>query len=312
MEKNDVPLVSIGLPVFNGEDFLRRALDTLLAQTFVNFELIISDNASTDKTEEICKEYAARDSRIRYIRQASNLGGLENFNFVLREAHSRYFMWAAVDDQWDPLFIQSLLRRLENDRTAIGAFCPYQLVAEETRGTLEGIWTCNYESRYLFFRLLKFTRHYRDTCIYGVMRREYLDNIKFIPWAWPNTGTPYNLVYPMVYSLLSKGNFLFVGEKPLWFKNVTISHWHATPFMKYPLLGYLAHVMRKLNVFLRSTRYIYRDSKSAWVVCLMIPILGMRFFVDCISPVYAAVRIWLSGRKISQLSPHEIWRLGVR
>jgi glycosyltransferase involved in cell wall biosynthesis len=135
MEKNDaplLPLVSIGLPVFNGENFLRRALDSLLAQSFVNFELIISDNASTDKTREICEEYAVRDARIRYICQASNLGGLENFNFVLREAHSKFFMWAAVDDQWDPEFIQSLLTGLENDQTAVGAFCPYQLVAEET------------------------------------------------------------------------------------------------------------------------------------------------------------------------------------
>lgn len=312
MEKNDLPLVSVGLPVFNGENFLHRALDSLLAQSFSSFELIISDNASTDKTREICEEYAARDVRIRYIRQASNLGGLENFNFVLREAHSKYFMWAAVDDLWDSEFIQSLLTSLENAPTAVGAFCPYQLMAEETGEVLKGIWTCNYESRSTFLRLIKFTRHYRDTCIYGLIRRACLENIRFKPWFWPNAATPYNLVYPMLYSLLSKGNILLVGEKPLWFKNVTTSHWHSTPFMANPLLGYLAHIIRKLNLFLRSVGCIYRDSKSAWLVILMIPVLLARFFLDCISPVYAAIRIWLSGKKISQLSPHEIWRLGVR
>jgi glycosyltransferase involved in cell wall biosynthesis len=312
MENNDASLVSIGLPVFNGESFLGRALDSLLAQTFANFELIISDNASTDKTEEICKEYTARDSRIRYIRQASNLGGLENFNFVLREAHSKYFMWAAVDDQWDPAFIQSLLTALENEPTAVGAFCPYQLMAEETREILKGIWTCDYEDRYIFWRLLKFTRHYRDTCIYGLLRREHLNDIRFHPWSWPNASTPYNLVYPMVYALLSKGNFLLVGEKPLWFKNVTISHWHSTPFMINPLLGYIAHILRKINLLARSVRYIFRSSKSVLLVLLMIPILITRFLFDCLSPALAAIRIWSSGKKISQLSPHEIWRLGVR
>jgi glycosyltransferase involved in cell wall biosynthesis len=312
MEKNEVPLVSIGLPVFNGGGFLRRALDSLLAQSFTNFELIISDNASTDKTREICEEYAARDARLRYIRQERNLGGLENFNFVLREAHSRYFMWAAVDDQWAPEFIQDLLHGLENDRTAVGAFCPYQLVAEETGEVLTGLWICNYESRHVFLRLIKFTRHYRDTCIYGLLRRAYLDNIRFKPWSWPNASTPYNLVYPMIYSLLSKGNFLSVGVKPLWFKNVTVSHWHATPFMSSPLLGYLAHLIRKINLLLRSVGYIFRDSRSVWLGILMFPVLLARCFVDCLFPVYAAIRIWLSGKKISQLSPHEIWRLGVR
>jgi hypothetical protein len=82
--------------------------------------------------------------------------------------------------------------------------------------------------------------------------------------------------------------------------------------MANPLLGYLAHIIRKVNLLLRSVQYIYRTSKSAWLVFLMIPVLVMRFVLDCTSPIYAAIRIWLSGKKISQLSPHEIWKLGVR
>jgi hypothetical protein len=82
--------------------------------------------------------------------------------------------------------------------------------------------------------------------------------------------------------------------------------------MANPLLGYLAHIFRKINLLLRSVHYIHRDSTSTWLVFLVIPILLARFFVDSISPMYAAIRIWLSGKKISQLSPHEIWKLGVR
>jgi len=102
------PQVSIGMPVYNGEPFIREALDSLLAQTFTDFELIISDNASTDGTEAICREYAVKDDRIRYVRQAENRGALANFQFVLDEAVGEYFMWAAADDVWDVKWIESL------------------------------------------------------------------------------------------------------------------------------------------------------------------------------------------------------------
>ncbi len=77
-----MPAVSIGLPVYNGDNFLAEAIDSILRQTMEDFELIISDNASTDRTEEICREYAAGDSRIRYYRNESNLGAMANYNLV--------------------------------------------------------------------------------------------------------------------------------------------------------------------------------------------------------------------------------------
>lgn len=104
-----IPHVSIGMPVHNGEKYIREALDSLLSQTFTNFELIISDNASTDGTEAICHEYAVKDTRIRYIRQATNLAATANFKFVLDGAVGEYFMWAAADDVWDKNWIEMLL-----------------------------------------------------------------------------------------------------------------------------------------------------------------------------------------------------------
>jgi len=103
------PKISIGMPVYNGVKYIREALDSLLGQTFTDFELIISDNASTDNTEAICREYAAKDERIRYIRQPHNLGASANFKFVLDEALGEYFMWAAADDVWDKNWIEKLL-----------------------------------------------------------------------------------------------------------------------------------------------------------------------------------------------------------
>ncbi len=100
------PRVSIGMPVHNGERYLRAALDAILGQTFSDFELIISDNASTDGTETICREYADRDQRIRYSRQERNLGAAANFNFVFAQARGEYFKWASYDDLLAPTFLE--------------------------------------------------------------------------------------------------------------------------------------------------------------------------------------------------------------
>jgi glycosyltransferase involved in cell wall biosynthesis len=94
----DIPRLSVGLPVYNGGRYLAETLDSLLGQSFTDFELIISDNASTDGTEEICRRYAAKDPRIQYVRQPRNIGANPNHNFVLREARGEYFKWAAHDD----------------------------------------------------------------------------------------------------------------------------------------------------------------------------------------------------------------------
>jgi glycosyltransferase involved in cell wall biosynthesis len=104
---NPVPRLSIGLPVYNGEKYIAESLDALLGQTYSDFELIISDNASTDHTADICRAYQRLDSRIRYIRQPSNIGSAGNHNFVFRESRGELFKWAAADD----LYARELLAR---------------------------------------------------------------------------------------------------------------------------------------------------------------------------------------------------------
>jgi glycosyltransferase involved in cell wall biosynthesis len=96
------PKVSIGMPVYNREPYIPAVLDSVLSQTYRDFELLISDNASTDRTEAIGREYAARDSRIRYVRNATNLGLAGNYNSVFRLAVGEYFRWVAGDDLCAP------------------------------------------------------------------------------------------------------------------------------------------------------------------------------------------------------------------
>ncbi|MDB4035278.1 glycosyltransferase family 2 protein [Pseudomonadales bacterium] len=140
----NLPKVSIGMPVYNGELFIGRALESLLTQTFSDFELIIADNASTDDTEEICREFAARDSRIRYVRHNENCGPFQNFQYVLEEAVGEYFMWAAADDTRDSDFLSLALLIFERDKDCGLVFCDYrQLNFETGRLVNMGVGTFN-------------------------------------------------------------------------------------------------------------------------------------------------------------------------
>jgi len=118
-EPGSTPTVTVALPVYNGEDYLEEALDGLLAQTFTDFELVISDNASTDRTAEICREYAERDPRIRYVRQSTNVGAVPNHNLLLPLARGRYFKWVGHDDVYEPRLLERSLEAIEAHPEAV-------------------------------------------------------------------------------------------------------------------------------------------------------------------------------------------------
>jgi glycosyltransferase involved in cell wall biosynthesis len=112
------------MPVYNGEHTIRRSLDAVLAQTFVDFELIVSDNASTDATEIICREYAKKDPRIVYVRQPVNIGAAGNFKHILDHARGELFMWWAADDTRSIDFVELNTRFLEKDPDYVASTCP--------------------------------------------------------------------------------------------------------------------------------------------------------------------------------------------
>jgi len=149
------PKLSIGMPVYNGEEFIRKRLDNILSQTFSDFELIISDD-STDSTPQICKEYAKKDSRIRYIHQEKKRGWIWNFNFLLQEAIGDYFVWAPIDDKWDESFIEKNIDVLDSDEKIVGSISrlkryghTYDLFLDEPG---DSFITKNYKKFRRFFR----------------------------------------------------------------------------------------------------------------------------------------------------------------
>ena len=129
-ESEKEPLVSIGLPVYNGERYLAEAVESILAQTYRHFELIICDNASTDATDQICRRFASQDQRIRYFRNAANLGAVRNFNLAVEHASGKYFRWAAHDDRIAPEYLARCVEALEADPTLILCHCQVKVIDE--------------------------------------------------------------------------------------------------------------------------------------------------------------------------------------
>jgi glycosyltransferase involved in cell wall biosynthesis len=129
-ERLSMKKVAIGLPVYNGHNYLPAAIDSILAQSYGDFDFLISDNASTDGTEEICHAYAQRDRRIRYIRQAKNVGAAANHNLTVRMTDSPYFKWAAHDDLLAPGFLATCVDVLDRDPTVVLASPASMLIDE--------------------------------------------------------------------------------------------------------------------------------------------------------------------------------------
>jgi glycosyltransferase involved in cell wall biosynthesis len=128
--ENSAPRVSIGLPVYNGEPFLEHTLASLLGQSFSDLELIISDNASTDATAEICREFASRDPRVRYFRQPRNRGAAFNWNFVVHQARGEFFKWASANDYCHEIFISRCLEVLSAHPDVVLCYCRTRIISD--------------------------------------------------------------------------------------------------------------------------------------------------------------------------------------
>ena len=109
------PTLSIGLPVYNGERYLSKTLDSLLGQDFEDFELVISDNGSSDQTEAICRDFAQRDHRIRYLRSDENRGATWNFRRVFEMSEGEFFKYAAYDDECYPTMVRRCMEVFQSD-----------------------------------------------------------------------------------------------------------------------------------------------------------------------------------------------------
>jgi glycosyltransferase involved in cell wall biosynthesis len=174
--KNCRPSVAVGMPIFNGEQYLQQALESLIRQDYPELSILISDNASSDSTARIVRHYAERDSRIVFHRMAHNVGALENFRFVLRETKSDFFMWAAHDDIWPEGFVSAAANCLACDPDAVMVNSTTLLIDENgkalpswpSRPQLIDLGSLTYAAR------IQAIAERVGWCIYGLIKKESL------------------------------------------------------------------------------------------------------------------------------------------
>jgi glycosyltransferase involved in cell wall biosynthesis len=176
---NSTPLVSVGLFVYNGERFIEEALNSILNQTFTDFELIISDNASTDRTGEIVEAYAQHDDRVRYYRVEKNMGAGWNARRVYELATGKYFKWAAVDDLMEPDLLRRCLEVLESDPGCVVAYARTKEVDENGNFIKHYVtpMRADYPDPVARFWEMLHTGGHMCYQIYGVMRMSALRQI---------------------------------------------------------------------------------------------------------------------------------------
>jgi len=170
----DMTLVSIALPVHNGENFVREALDSILNQTYTNFELVISDNASSDMTEQICREYAATDKRIRYFRQETNIGAAPNHNFVFQQSKGEYFKWASHDDVLMPTFLEKCVNFLEQNPSYVLASTKVKVCDAQMNFIENYDYDLKTDSDHITKRFKYQIRGHQCYEVFGVIRRDAL------------------------------------------------------------------------------------------------------------------------------------------
>ena len=175
-----MPKVSIGLPVYNGENFLAEAIESILGQTFEDFELIISDNCSTDATAAICQTYASRDKRIRYFRNEENIGASGNFIRVYRLSSAELFKWAAHDDVYRPEFLARCVKVLYDNPATVLSYT--RAIAIDAHGTFVQTYPArpNLSSQSLLVRFQDTLRTMETIPIWGVVRKTVLGKTRLL------------------------------------------------------------------------------------------------------------------------------------
>jgi len=207
----------VGVPTYNrGATFLRETLDSICKQTYKNLEIIIADNASPDITEEVCREYAKRDPRIRYIRQKTNIGPTANFNVLHKEARGDYFMQTCDDDIIAPTFIEKCVARLDAHPEAAVAMSNFVEFDDKGRQVGFDPEKCVPSKKNLYERLKQYILMYetdgKDRIMWGVWRREAAIPYVFDERPFPDPpGWDFEDM-SLVFLGLTKGACEFVNE----------------------------------------------------------------------------------------------------
>jgi glycosyltransferase involved in cell wall biosynthesis len=285
------------MPVFNDKQYLERSLKSILGQTHENFELMISDDGSTDGSEDICRRYASIDSRIQYFRQPVNIGVSRNMEFLLHRARGKYFMWAGNDDILEPGFISNLKSLLDDNDQVVLAFCPTIFIDDDDQYL--SLITTDYSGRTAIERVRKLIYAFEDSCGYGLFVRKKIEGVQFPVWWSVNRTRAYNNIYPTLCYYLSAGNYVLSKGAPLFRKRIKFRNVnHRVPFPNSYVRGLVAFFLWKFNLVYFSLKQVYRGSHSWWNVIALTPEMIWNWFVRPSAQALTKMTSFLFKRRI--------------
>ncbi len=265
-------LVSIGMPVYNEEEYIEKTIISFLNQDYKNIELIISDNGSTDGTKEICCKYLEKDSRIRYFPQKKTSDSTSNFNFVTTQAKGEYFMWAAGHDLREPNYISKCQKMLETSKSIV--LCYTDAIWIDINGNNIGIESSDIDTRGIS-KMDRYNKVFWNLGyaypIYGLFRMDALNKV-----------LPYKKKFGPDVLLLNElsiiGEFAHIKEPLLYIRRLSdFGDWNA--YLKKCLgrnTTYLSAISLYLDFFIQNYRIINKHltSPSEKIKLLKITILG--------------------------------------
>jgi glycosyltransferase involved in cell wall biosynthesis len=278
------PKISIGLPVFNGEQFLEESINSILAQTFKDFELIISDNASTDRTNEICMDYQSSDTRIRYHRNETNIGGGNNANLTFRMSSGKYFRWAAHDDICAPKFLEKCAEVLDNDPSVV--LCHTIIEVIDEHHTLLHVINREkggYDKPHQRFRALA-SLDYDCEETSGLIRsdilkrtqllRNYTDSDRTLLAEISLYGKYYQVLEPLFYKRIHPNMSTLVFPdwygRMAWFipgfKNqIVFPHWLQFFHYMKAIVGAPISITEKIKCYRYMLQWVFREYHGGWM-----------------------------------------------
>jgi len=211
----DQKILTVGFAVYNGEKFLKRRLDNILTQSYNSFLIIISDNASTDKTQEICKEYQKNDPRVTYVRQDKNLGGSNNFLWLINNSNTEYCVLAAVDDFWSQNFLENNIKNLQNNSDSVGSIGNVYYFDDE-RFSMDTFDKNSYTKQHVRStdgtyeqRLQKYVNFNQTSALYSIFRTNILKKsvVQHAIVAWDTA---------LIFRALKYGNFIVDQQSSMY------------------------------------------------------------------------------------------------
>lgn len=294
--------VTVGLPVYNGESYLRESLDSLLDQTFTDFEIFIVDNASTDATPSIAREYARRDSRVHYRRNAENIGGFRNHRLAFSFASGPYFMWAADDDVREREYLERCVELLEKDPGAVGSYSRMYITDDRGDVVSEGQEDVLGDEEWPADRFATVIRlEHRVEPLMGLFRTEALREIR-LPGEYPDSDrvmlaelsllgrfvrAPEYLFYRRDHEMRSARKYPSRQERMEWITpgqdgGLMFPHWrqlyelqraiHRSPVDRKERRACYGHLLRWARTY---RRRLYADMKAVrWLVGSKVKALG--------------------------------------